>query len=134
MTQSKVSLSKSSFMFLTSPRLSINRNRLTGKGGIITFIFIFCLHVIDNNFREIDIDDIFIAFFVHVLAEEGVSGTDIKYFAVRLNELRDDVTKVGPFLIPVELVEVSEVRRVFTKRNVFPRMFACRSDYFSQNT
>ena len=121
-------------MFLTSPKVSIDKREGTGKGRIIAFIFIFCLHVIDNNFREIDIDNVFISFLVHVLAQKAVSGTDIKYFAVRLNKLRNDVAKVGPFLIPIELVEISWIRRVVTRRSAFPRRFASRNDYFSQNT
>ena len=106
----------------------------TRKGRIIAFIFIFCLHVIHNDLGEIDIVDVFIAFFVHVLAEERVACTNIEYFAVRFNKLGNDVTKVGPFLVPVEFVEVPEIGSGVTQHSVFPRRFVCRSDYFSQNT
>lgn len=67
------------------------------------------MHVIHNDFGEVDVANIFIPFLVHVFAEKGISSTNIQDFAVGFNKLGDDIAEVGPFLIPVELVQVSEV-------------------------
>ena len=134
MTQSNVSFSKRFLMLRASPSTSTMKTSSTGKGRVIGFVFVFCLHVINHDLGKVHIGNVFVSFLVHVLTQERVPCPQVCYLAAWLHELGNYVSQVRPILVPVKLIQIPDLSTLCTLHISSPRRFASHSDYFFRNT